>query len=150
MKEVRAHSVWFLGSAAILVAFTLAWFAGILLSFRHAPGFTGRERILQFFQPASLTWALAVLVALTLFALGRRFDPPPPEKSWAVEFLPIGLFLAGASVVVSSFIGVLVEISNFGNGIDAAFAGLIGYVAILGIGAAATWWAFKEMTKHPA
>jgi hypothetical protein len=149
MKEVRAHSPWVLGSAAILAAFAVAWFAGVLLSFRHARAITGRTRILQFFEPASVTWAVAILVALTLFALGRRFDPTPLRKSRVLEFLPVGLFLAGAAVVVSSVVGVLVEISNFGNGIDTSFAGLIEYLAIFGIGAAATWWAFKEIAKHP-
>ena len=42
-------------------------------------------------------------------------------------------------------IGILVELTNFGHGIDAAFAALIGYVAVLLVGAAATWWAHLEL-----
>ena len=61
------------------------------------------------------------------------------------EWLPAGLFLAGAAVVVSAAIGILVELTNFGNGIDAAFAALIGYVAVLLAGGAATWWAHLEL-----
>jgi hypothetical protein len=137
-----------LGSGAVLVAFAVSWFAGILLSFRHASGFTARERILQFFEPGSLEWAVAILLAVALFALGRRFEPVPSHKSRATELLPEGLFLAGAGVVVSSAVGVLVELTNFGNGIDAAFSQLITYLAILLIGAAATWWAFKEMNRQ--
>ena len=45
----------------------------------------------------------------------------------------------------SALVGVLVELTNFGNGIDAAFAWLIGYLAIFAIGAADTWWAHLEL-----
>ena len=36
LTELREQSAWVLGAAAILVAFAMAWLAGILLSFRHA------------------------------------------------------------------------------------------------------------------
>ena len=65
--------------AAILVAFALRWLVGILLAFRHAPGYTTRDRILQFFEPGSLSWALAILLALTLITIARKFDPRRPE-----------------------------------------------------------------------
>jgi hypothetical protein len=149
MKEFQQQSHWVLGSAAILLAFGLEWFAGILLSFRHLPGLTGRERILQFFEPGQLIWAVAILLALSLLVVGRRLGPAPSRKSRVADLLPTGLLLAGASVALSALVGVLVDISDFGNGIDAAFSGLITYLAISGIGAAATWWAFKEMGRHP-
>jgi hypothetical protein len=134
-----------LGSAAILLTFAIAWFAGILLSFRHLHGYTSRERILQFFAPGSLASALAILLAVALFAFGRRLEEKPVRKSRLTDLLPGGLFLAGVAVMVSAGIGVLVEITNFGNGIDAAFASLLEYLAVFAIGGAETWWAHLEL-----
>jgi hypothetical protein len=65
-----------------------------------------------------------------------------------VTWLPTGFLLAGAAVMVSAVVGILVELTNFGNGIDAAISQLIGYLAVFGIGAAATWWAYREMRKQ--
>jgi hypothetical protein len=159
---VSDNSAWHLASAAILVAFVVSWFAGILLSFRHTPGLTARGRILQFFAPGTLGWALAVLLAIALFEVGRRVDPIPSadpaetvssaqrRKRRFVGLLPLGLFLAGAAVTVSALVGVLVELSNFGNGIDAAFSSLLSFLALVGIGAAETWLAFREYGKTSA
>jgi hypothetical protein len=162
VHEVSGISAWMLASAAILVAFVVAWFAGILLSFRHQAGLTARERILEFFAPGTLAWAIAVLLALALFEVGRRSDPIPPadptetvsdaqrRKKRFTELLPFGLFLAAAAVTVSAFVGVLVELTNFGNGIDQAFSSLISYLALVILGGAATWLAFKETGKTSA
>jgi hypothetical protein len=145
LTELREQSAWVLGASAILLAFAINWFVGILLSFRHAHGYSARDRILQFFEPGSLSWALAILLALTLITIARKFDPAPARKSHLHEWLPAGLFLAGAAVMLSAVIGILVELTNFGSGIDAAFAALIGYIAVLLAGAAATWWAHLEL-----
>jgi hypothetical protein len=162
LREVRAISPWMLASATILLAFAVAWLAGIFLSFRHLPGFTGRDRVLQFFEPGSFEWALAVLLALALLEVGRRFDPAPGRdttdlpaaahvrKTHLTRWLPVGLFLAGAAVCVSSAVGVLVELTAFGNGIDAAFSNLINYLGILAVAAAATWWAFRDTSRAPS
>jgi len=143
--ELQSHSPWVLGSAATLLAFAVGWFAGILLSFRHLGGYTARDRILQFFAPGTLAWALAILLAVALFAFGRRLEAAQDRRSHLTDLLPGGLFLAGVAVMVSALIGVLVELTNFGNGIDAAFASLIQYLAIFAIGAADTWWAHLEL-----
>ena len=127
----------------------MGWFAGILLSFRHAPGITGRDRILQFFEPGQLIWALAILLALALLTTGRRFDSGPARKSRLNELVPVGLFVAGAAVMFSALVGVLVELTNFGNGIDEAFAGLIVYLAVCVIGAAETWFAHSRVRRPP-
>ncbi len=137
-----------LASAAVLLAFAMSWFAGILLSFRHAPGITSRDRILQFFEPGQLIWAVAILVAVALLTTGRKFDSGPARKSHWNEIVPVGLFVAGAVVTFSALVGVLVELSNFGNGIDEAFAGLIVYLAVLVIGAAETWFAHTELAAR--
>ncbi len=148
LTEVRDQSLWDLGAAAILVGFALGWLGAILLSFRHLPGLTGRARILQFFQPAAVSWSLASLVAVTLFALGRKFEPSSSRESRLVDVLPLGLVLAGAAVMVSAAIGVLVELTNFGNGIDLAFSGLISYAGTFIIGTATTWWAYWELHRQ--
>jgi hypothetical protein len=151
-QRVTAHSPWALASATIVVAFVVAWFAGVVLSFRHASGLSGRDRVLQFFEPASFQWSVAILVALVLWVVGRRLDPAPhpAPKSRLRELLPMALFLAAAAVGISATIDALVELTAFGNGIDAAFSGLIDYLAILLIGAATAWWAFREITKPSA
>jgi hypothetical protein len=150
LKEVTDHPPLVLAAGSILVAFAIAWFAGVVLSFRHAPGLGARSRVLQFFEPGSFQWAAAILVALALWSLSRHFDPTPARRFRVAEALPLGLFLAAAAVVISAAIGVLVELTDFGNGIDEAFSQLIGYVAVIGMGAAAAWWAFKEMTRPHA
>jgi hypothetical protein len=159
LNEVSGISAWMLASAAILVAFVVAWFAGILLSFRHDAGLTARARILEFFAPGTLAWAIAVLLALALFEVGRRSDPIPPADATGTvsdalrrhkrfaELLPVGLFLAAVAVTVSALVGVLVQLTNFGNGIDQAFSSLIGYLALVVLGGAATWLAHKETGK---
>jgi hypothetical protein len=159
LREVSDISAWMLASAAILVAFFVAWFAGIVLSFRHAAGLTARDRILQFFEPGTLGWGVAVLVAIALFEVGRRSETMSPaapgealsgarlRKKRFVEWLPFGLFVAAVAVTVSAFVGVLVELSNFGNGIDSAFSALINYLALVGVGGAATWLGFKQLGR---
>jgi hypothetical protein len=144
------------------VAFFLAWFAGILLSFRHQPGLTGRARVLQFFSPGSLFWGVAVLVALTLQELGRRFDPVPAatpsdtrpaaaaRKARLAELLPVGLLAAAVGVCLSAVVGILVELTNFGNSVNTSFSGLITYLAVLGLGGAAVWWAYRQTSKPSA
>jgi hypothetical protein len=159
VREVSDISAWMLASAAILIAFFVAWFAGIVLSFRHATGLTARDRILQFFEPNTLGWGIVVLVAIALFEVGRRTETVTPagpgetlsgarlRKKRFAEWVPFGLFVAAAGVTVSALVGVLVELTNFGNGIDAAFAALINYLALVGVGAAATWLGFKQLGR---
>jgi hypothetical protein len=159
LHEITEISSWMLATAVILVAFVVAWFTGILLSFRHAAGLTGRGRVLQFFEPGTLFWGVTVLLALALFELGHRFDPLPAadpgetpssahvRRSRLAQSLPLGLLGAGAAVCLSAFVGVLIELSNFGNGIDSAFAGLINYLAVLVLGGAAIVWSLKVIAR---
>jgi hypothetical protein len=144
MAKLGEESAWVLGSSAILAAFALGWLAAIIWSFRHAPGFSARDRILQFLQPGTPVFALAILVALALFTIDRRFEPPPARRSRMHGLLPGGLFLAGAIVMLSAVIGIVVELTNFGGGVDAAFVSLISYAAVLLVGAVDTWWAYLE------
>ena len=77
---------------------------------------------MQFFEPGALIWAVSILVGLALFAVGRHVDPVANQKSPLVSWLPTGFLLAGAAVMISAVVGVLVELTNFGNGIDSAIS----------------------------
>jgi hypothetical protein len=159
MREVSELSAWMLASAAILVAFVVAWFAGILLSFRHSAVLGARDRVVQFFEPGQLIWAIAVLLAIALFEVGRRTEPTLPadpaeapsgpglRRKRFAQLLPFALAFAGAAVTISALVGVLVEVTNFGNGIDRAFSDLITDLALVGVGAAETWLAVKETAR---
>jgi len=146
-RDVEDHSPWVLASGAILVTFSLGWVAAILLAFRHQPGLTGRDRVVQFFAPGSLIWALAIVLAVSLLSVGHRLDPIAARKSDTGESLPLALFLAAGVVGVSAVIDLLVELTSFGSGIDVALSSLIGYAAVLPIAAATGWWALKESGK---
>jgi hypothetical protein len=143
-KDLAKEAPWALAPAAIVLAFAVDWFANILSSLRHEPGLSGVERITIFFSPGTILWAIAVVLALALLDLGRRFDPAPAHASKLRDLLPGMLFLAAAIVVVSAVIGLFAELANFGNGIDNAFSALVQYLAVLAIGVPAVWWAIKE------
>jgi hypothetical protein len=138
------HSPWILTSGAILVAFVVAWLSSIIRAFRHAPGLPGRDRVLEFFSPGSIVWAIAIVVAVILLSMGHHLEPVTAKRSDTAGLLPVGLFLAACIVGLSAFIDFLVELTTFGNGVNAAFAGFIQYAAVLPIAAATAWWALKE------
>ena len=62
----------------------------------------------------------------------------------------VALFLAACAVGLSASIDLLIELTSFGGGIDAAFSALIGYAAVLPIAAATAWWALQETGKRSA
>lgn len=146
VRDLKQRSPWVLASAAILLAFAATWLASVLLAFRHDPFETGQERVLQFFSPGSIVWAVAIVVAVGLLAAGRRFDMAATAAGGINDAMPTALLLAACVVSVSSAIDVLVELTNFGHGVDAALAGLLGYLAALPVGLAAAWWAHH---MHP-
>lgn len=146
VRDLKQRSPWVLASAAILLAFAATWLASILLAFRHDPFETGQERVLEFFTPGSIVWAVAVVLAVGLLAAGRRFDTAATAAVGFNEAMPTALLLAACVVAVSAAIDVLVELSNFGHGVDAALSGLLAYLAALPLGVAAAWWAHQ---MHP-
>lgn len=146
MRHLRGHSPWVLGAVAILVAFATVWFADLVLAFRHAPGITSQDRVLQFFAPGSIDWGVAILLAVCLVAAGRRFDLGTAARSTLHDALSLGLFLAAGVVGASAAIDLLVELTNFGHGIDAALSGLISYAAVLPLASVSAWWAHRLHT----
>jgi hypothetical protein len=146
MRDLKLRSPWVLASAAIVVAFAVSWLASILLAFRHDPFETGQDRVLQFFSPGSDVWAVAIVVAVGLLAAGRRFDARATAPGGIDDVMPTALLLAALAVALSASIDVLVELTNFGHGVDGALAGLLGYLAAVPVGVAAAWWAHQ---LHP-
>ena len=147
VRHLKGRSPWVLGAAAILVAFATNWFADVVLAFRHAPGTTSQDRVMQFFAPGSIDWGVAVLLGVCLVAAGRRFDLGTAAPGLLNHALSLGLFVAAAAVGTSAAIDLLVELTNFGHGIDAALSGLVSYAAVLPLAAVSTWWAHRLHTN---
>ncbi len=147
VRHLKGRSPWVLGAAAILVAFAASWFADVVLAFRHAPGATSQDRVLQFFAPGSIDWGVAILLAVCLLAAGRRFDLGTAASSVLNDALSLTLFLAAGAVGVSAAIDLLVELTNFGHGIDAALSGLVSYAAVLPLASVSAWWAHRLHTN---
>jgi hypothetical protein len=149
VRHLKGHSPWVLGAVAILVAFATSWFADLVLAFRHAPGSTSQDRVMQFFAPGSIDWGIAVLLGVCLVAGGRRFDLSSAAPGVVNDGVSLGLMLAAGAVGVSATIDLLVELTNFGHGIDAALSGLVGYAAVLPLAGVSVWWAHRLHTNAP-
>jgi multisubunit Na+/H+ antiporter MnhF subunit len=147
VSDLTNRSPWVLGAGAALVALVLTWLASALLAFRHAPGTTSQERVMQFFAPGALDWGVAVLFGVALLAAGRRFDMRMTGPDAVRDAVSLGLCLMALAVGVSAAIDVLVELTNFGHGIDVAFAGLLAHAAALPLAAVAAWWAERLHTE---
>jgi hypothetical protein len=63
------------------------------------------------------------------------------------DAVSLGLCLMALAVGVSAAIDMLVELTNFGHGIDVAFAGLLAHAAALPLAAVAAWWAERLHTE---
>jgi len=133
-----------LAAGGILLVFAADWFASILYAFQHDRGLTGQTRVLTFFGPGTITWAIAVALGVALVAAGRRFELAASAPGWLNDRVPAGLFVAACVVGISAAINVLVEFANFGHGIDRAIVGLIQYGAVIPLAAATALWARKE------
>jgi multisubunit Na+/H+ antiporter MnhF subunit len=147
VSHLTHRSPWVLGAGSVLVAVALTWLASALLAFRHAPGMTSQERVMQFFSPGALDWGVAVLLGVALLAAGRRFDMRMAGPDALRDAASLGLCLMALAVGVSAAIDVLVELTNFGHGVDVAFAGLIAHAAALPLAAVAAWWAERLHTE---
>ncbi len=147
--------------AAIVVAFAVTWLSDIISSFQHFPGLPARGRILRFFAVGDLNWALALLLAVLLLAVGTRmFVPPGPSLAPRVKVASYLIAGAAAVVVLSAVILLIVDLSSAGQhlfpqeelahvslglpaGINQAFVAALGELAVLPIAGAAGWWAYR-------
>lgn len=143
-QHLRDESPWVLGSGALLVALAAYWGDSILIAFQHAPGMTGQDRVLNLLAPGSFIWGAGILLAVALHAAGRHFEIAPAEPGPLRRYLPDALLAAGVASATSAALDVLVELANFGHGIDRALAGLLGYLGVVGLAGAAAWWAHLE------
>jgi hypothetical protein len=142
--QVRAESPWMLASAGVLVALAAYWIASIARAFQHGHHITAQERALRVFVPGSLIWVLGAILAVALYAAGRRFEVPPARSGPLRSTLAMALVLSSAAAVASSAMSFIVELANFGNGIATTVAGLIGYAGTLVLAGALAFWANRE------
>jgi hypothetical protein len=141
LKTLERWSPWLLAPAAILVAFAVSWLSSIVQSWRSAPGVHAQYRLFEFFSPGSVDWAVWILVGVALVAMGRHVDGGTSADRPQDHLIPLALMVAAATVGLSAVIDILVEITNFGNGVIDALSGLISYLAVIPMAAAAGWWA---------
>ncbi|HVA73107.1 MAG TPA: hypothetical protein VNF71_00900 [Acidimicrobiales bacterium] len=142
--HLREESPWMLASAGVLVALAAYWVASVVAAFEHGHHLTAQERVLRIFAPGSFVWVLGAIVAVALFSAGRRFELPPARLGPLRAPLAMALVLAGSAAVASAAMSAVVELANFGHGILAALAALLGYLGTLVLAAAAAWWANRE------
>jgi len=147
VSDLTHRSPWVLAAGSVLVALVLTWLASALLAFRHSPGTTSQDRIMQFFAPGALDWGVAVVLGVALLAAGRRFDMRMSAPDVLRDAVSLGLCLMALAIGVSAAIDFLVELTNFGHGIDTAFAGLFAHAAALPLAAVAAWWAERLHTE---
>lgn len=147
VSDLTHRSPWVLAAGSVLAALVLTWLASALLAFRHAPGTTSQERVMQFFAPGALDWGVAVLLGVALLAAGRRFDMRMAGPDTLRDAVSLGLCLMALAIGVSAAIDVLVELTNFGHGIDVAFSGLLAHAAALPLAAISAWWAERLHTE---
>jgi hypothetical protein len=140
-------SLFLIAAASVLVAYAFGWLYALLIAVRHQPGLTGQQRALDLFSIGSVDWSAIVLLGAGLVAVGRRLElgrsDQPPEVV-VTGLILTGLLVAAALTVAAALCGVLVELTNFGHGIDAAFSGLIARLAAIPMAAAAGWWVWHQ------
>ena len=141
VERLAGEPVERLGAAAILVAYAITWLQALILTVRHQPGLSAQQRLLDLLGPGSIEWGVVLLLALGLATAARRRDPDRPGPLH--DMVGLGLLAATGSVLAAAGLGLLVELANFGNGIDAAFAGLVARLGALVVAAAAMWWAWQ-------
>ena len=143
-ERLKEESPWMLGSAALLVALAAYWMGSFLMAFEHGSGLTGQDRVLRVLVPGSFIWAAGALLAVALHAAGLKFELAPAEPSPLRTRLPRLLLIATLVSAVAAALDVLVELADFGHGIDRALAGLVGYAGVMVLSSGAAWWAYRE------
>jgi hypothetical protein len=105
-----------------------------------APGGTEAGRAV-----AATTTVKADEAALSPPAAPGPASPPAAARAHSLEHaLPVALMASAIAVGGSAVIDLIVELTNFGNGINAAFGGLIAYLAVLPVAGVSAWWVHAE------
>ena len=157
---------WLIGAVGILAAFVVTWLSDVLSTFQHFPDLPARARVLRFFGIGDLTWALALLLAVLLVALGTRvMAPPGPGMAARVKLVYTLVALASAAVMVSAAISAVVALSLAGQnlsdsgqiayttlglptGVNGAFVEALADLAVLPVAGAAGLWAWRSAHTH--
>lgn len=147
-----------LGAAAILVAYGSAWLASLLSAVRHQPGLPAQQRMLDLLGPGSMAWGAILLLAVALATLAgapsdagtaRARPGLPGTGAVGTGAVGTGLLVATGGATVAALLGILVELANFGHGIDAAFTGIVGRIGAAAVSGAALWWARRAYQATP-
>ena len=133
-------SLYLIGAGAILVAYSLGWVDAVLSAVRHQPDLSAQSRLITLFSVGSIGWAVALLLGSALVAVGRRLDMSASPQT--AELILTGLLIAAALTVIAAAVAVLVDLTNFGHGIDAAFSDIVARLAAIPVAGAAGWWAW--------
>lgn len=145
IDQLCREPVQLIGAAAILVAYAFTWLEALILAVRHQPGLTAQQRLLDLFGPGSIEWGVVLLLALGLVSLAGHPEPDRPGR--LRDGVGLGLLAATGAVLSAAGLGLLVELANFGNGIDAAFAGIVARLGALAVAGAAFWWAWQAQRR---
>ena len=133
---------WLAGAGAILAALVLYWIGALISALQHFPGLGVRGRVLRLLQPGDVEWALALLLGVGLLVLASR-EPRPGRRSPTLEVLLSASFVAACAVGVAAVVELVIEVSRFGNTIDAAATAVFQLLAAIVIAAAAALWALS-------
>jgi hypothetical protein len=139
------------GAAAILLGLALFWLGAIINSFQHFPGLSARARLVRFFEPGEIQWALALVVAVGLLALARRerseHGGGSAKTATMTTTLLMVAFYASAAVAAAAAINVVVELTFLGDSPDLAGSAVFQALAAIPIAGAAGWWAMSLEPK---
>jgi hypothetical protein len=139
--------LWLAGGASLVAAYALAWLVSIISTVRHQPGLTAQGRLLTLLEPGDVIWAALGLFGVALVAAGRRLDHDAVTGRQAVAVLTALLIMA-ATILGAAVLGVLVELANFGHGIDPALAGIVARIAVVPVAGVAAAWAWHALGHH--
>jgi hypothetical protein len=142
VERLRREPVWLLAAAAIVVAYAAAWIDAVLTALQHQPGVDARVRLLELSAPGSFDWSAIILLGVALMAAGRHLSGP--ARAPLAELAGRGLQVAAVAVAGAAVLGILVELADFGHGVDAAFIGIIGRLGVLAVAGATAWWAWQD------
>jgi len=138
--QALAKTPWVLGAAAILIGLVLYWAGSVISAFQHDVGYDARQRIVHLLGPDDVEWAVFVLLALALLALGSVGEA---KRTPLANFLSQLLLLAAALITVASAINAVIDLTYIGSSFDVAIYGFLEYLAGVPIAGDAALWAWR-------
>lgn len=146
-RYIPGESVWVLAAVAILVTYALAWVDAFLAALRHvAVPIPGQDRALALFAPGSIGYAGLLLLAVLVIDVGRFFGRRSSMERAALTSLAV----ASAVLVLAALARIIIELTYFGHGIDAALSGIVHDLVAVAIAVAAAIGAWRSRPHIPA